>query len=98
MIRKSLSKETTAIKICGITKTSEAKSIAQLNIDAIGVIGVKKSPRFVSEQDCMRIFNEVEKVSIKRERFHNGEWITSEEVMQRDSSGPREAARPSGWC
>ena len=63
MIRKSLSKESTAIKICGITKTSEAKSIAQLNINAIGVIGVKNSPRFVTEQDCIRIFNEVEKVS-----------------------------------
>ena len=68
MIRKSLSKESTAIKICGITKTSEAKSIAQLNINAIGVIGVKKSPRFVTEQDCIRIFNEVEKVSSSIEK------------------------------
>ena len=68
MIRKSLSKESTAIKICGITKTSEAKSIAQLNINAIGVIGVKKSPRFVKEQDCIRIFKEVEKVSSSIEK------------------------------
>ena len=63
MIRKSLSKKSTAIKICGITKASQAKSIAQLKINAIGVIAVEKSPRFVPENKCMEIFNEVEKIS-----------------------------------
>jgi len=63
MIRKSSSKKSTAIKICGITNTSQAKSIAQLKINAIGVIGVKKSPRFVPEEECIKIFNEVERVS-----------------------------------
>ena len=63
MIRNSLTKKSTAIKICGITNTSQAKSIAQLKVDAIGVIGVKKSPRFVPEKECIDIFNEVEKVS-----------------------------------
>ena len=59
MIRKSTSKKSTAIKICGITTTSQAKSIAQFKINAIGVIGVKNSPRFVAEEECIRIFNEV---------------------------------------
>ena len=68
MIRKSTSRKSTAIKICGITKTSQAKSIAQLKVNAIGVIGVKNSPRFVSEQECIRIFNEVEKVSSNIEK------------------------------
>ena len=63
MIRKSSSKKSTAIKICGITKTSQARSIAELKINAIGVIGVKNSPRFVPEEECMKIFNEVERVS-----------------------------------
>ena len=63
MIRKSSSKKSTAIKICGITNTSQAKSIAQLKINAIGVIGVKESPRFVPEEECIKIFNEVERVS-----------------------------------
>ena len=63
MIRKSPSKKSTAIKICGITKTSQAKTIAQFKINAIGVIGVKKSPRFVTDEECIKIFNEVEKVS-----------------------------------
>tara|TARA_Y100001968_G_C19407878_1_gene744679 strand:+ start:1064 stop:1732 length:669 start_codon:yes stop_codon:yes gene_type:complete len=68
MIRKSPTKESTAIKICGITKASQAKSIAQLKIDAIGVIGVRKSPRFVTEGECIKIFDEVEKISSKIER------------------------------
>jgi len=68
MIRKSSSKKSTAIKICGLTKTSQARSIAQLKINAIGVIGVKNSPRFVPEEECIKIFNEVEKVSSNIER------------------------------
>ena len=63
MIRKSPSKKSTAIKICGITNSSQAKSIAQLKINAIGVIGVKNSPRFVPEEECIKIFNAIEKVS-----------------------------------
>tara|TARA_B100000214_G_scaffold313961_1_gene246712 strand:- start:499 stop:1173 length:675 start_codon:yes stop_codon:yes gene_type:complete len=68
MIRKSTPRKSTAIKICGITKTSQARSIAKLKINAIGVIGVKNSPRFVSEEECMKIFNEIEKVSLTIER------------------------------
>ena len=68
MIRKSSSKKSTAIKICGLTKTSQARSIAELKINAIGVIGVKNSPRFVPEEECMKIFNEIEKVSSSIEK------------------------------
>ena len=68
MIRKSSSKKSTAIKICGLTKTSQARSIAEFKINAIGVIGVKNSPRFVPEEECMKIFNEVEKVSSNIEK------------------------------
>ena len=68
MIRKSTSIKSTAIKICGITNPSQAREIAQLSINAIGVIGVKDSPRFVPEEECIKIFNEVEKVSSSIER------------------------------
>ena len=50
------------------TKTSQARSIAELKINAIGVIGVKNSPRFVPEEKCIKIFNEVEKVSSEIEK------------------------------
>ncbi|AIQ96725.1 phosphoribosylanthranilate isomerase [Prochlorococcus sp. MIT 0801] len=68
MIRKSSSKKSTAIKICGLTKTSQARSIAEFKINAIGVIGVKNSPRFVPEEECIKIFNEVAKVSSSIEK------------------------------
>jgi len=68
MIRKSTSKKSTAIKICGLTKTSQARSIAKLKINAVGVIGVENSPRFVPEEECIKIFNEVEKVSSSIEK------------------------------
>jgi phosphoribosylanthranilate isomerase len=68
MIRKSTSKKSTAIKICGLTKVSQARSIAEFKINAIGVIGVKNSPRFVPEEKCMKIFNEVDKVSSSIEK------------------------------
>ena len=68
MIIKSTSKKSTAIKICGITKISQARKIAQLRVNAIGVIGVKDSPRFVPEEECINIFNEVAKVSSSIER------------------------------
>ena len=68
MIRKSTSRKSTAIKICGITMSSQARDIAQLRINAIGVIGVKSSPRFVPEEECIKIFNEVEKVSSSIEK------------------------------
>ena len=68
MISKSTSKKSIAIKICGITKTSQARDIAQLRINAIGVIGVKNSPRFVPEEECVRIFNEIDKISSSIEK------------------------------
>ncbi len=68
MFSKSKSKQSIAIKICGITKISQAKEIARLRVNAIGVIGVKESPRFVEEGKCSMIFNEVEKVSSTIER------------------------------
>ena len=68
MIRKSTSKKSTAIKICGITNTMQAREIALLGIDAIGVIGVKNSPRFVAEEECIKIFREIEKISSSIEK------------------------------
>ena len=47
----------TAVKICGITQLNQAKKIAALGIDAIGVIGVASSKRFVSESERRRLFS-----------------------------------------
>tara|TARA_Y100001968_G_scaffold146239_1_gene133723 strand:+ start:7794 stop:8480 length:687 start_codon:yes stop_codon:yes gene_type:complete len=47
---------TTALKICGITKIEQALKIASFGVNAIGVIGVESSPRFVNEVQRRKIF------------------------------------------
>ena len=67
-------KTSTAIKICGITKITQAKAIASLGIDAIGVIGVEKSPRFVSEKHRRILFSEINKYSPALKRV----WVIAD--------------------
>tara|TARA_Y100001968_G_scaffold291647_1_gene296250 strand:+ start:353 stop:790 length:438 start_codon:yes stop_codon:yes gene_type:complete len=68
MIIKSSSKKSITIKICGITETSQAREIAKLRVNAIGVIGVRNSPRFVSKEKCSEIFHAVEEISSSIEK------------------------------
>ena len=91
MIRKSTSKKSTAIKICGITKTSQARSIAQFRVNAIGVIGVKNSPRFVTEEECIKIFNEIEKVSLSIEKV----FVIANEKLETIKSIINRSIKPS---
>ena len=91
MIRKSTSKKSTAIKICGITKTSQARSIAQFRVNAIGVIGVKNSPRFVPEEECIKIFNEIEKVSLSIEKV----FVIANEKLETIKSIINRSIKPS---
>ena len=51
----------TLVKICGVTSVRQALEIAKLGVDAIGVISVKESPRYVSEIKEGEIFNKLEK-------------------------------------
>ena len=57
-----------SVKICGITQIEQALEIAFLGVDAIGVIGVESSPRFLCEKKRRKLFNELMKnaPSIKR--------------------------------
>ena len=51
--------KSTSIKICGITNTDQAKAIAKMKVNAIGVIGVESSKRFVKESQRREIFHEL---------------------------------------
>ena len=46
----------TQIKICGITSVAQALEIAELGVDAIGIISVEESPRYVLPKDKKEIF------------------------------------------
>ncbi len=52
-------KNSISLKICGLTDAEQAKTIALLGVDAIGVIGVKKSKRYVAEVQRRKIFSEL---------------------------------------
>jgi len=70
----------TAVKICGITKIHQALEIASLGADAIGVIGVENSPRFIHEPERRELFNELELKAPNVERV----WVVadpSDEVL-----------------
>ena len=56
-----MSEAKTLVKFCGITSVDQALQIANLGVDAIGVISVKESPRFVSLKRKKDIFRNLKK-------------------------------------
>ena len=44
------------LKICGITDPEQAQAIAQMGVQAIGVIGVPATPRFVEPAQRRALF------------------------------------------
>ena len=49
-------KTKTLVKICGITSTKQAVQVAELGSNAIGIISVNESPRYVSPKKKKEIF------------------------------------------
>ncbi len=54
-----MSKFKPLIKICGVTSIDQAIQIAELGVDAIGIISVKESPRYISQQNKNHIFQKL---------------------------------------
>ena len=58
----------TQIKICGITSVAQALEIAKLGVDAIGIISVEESPRYVLPSKKREIFETLKKFFPKVKR------------------------------
>ena len=58
----------TQIKICGITSVDQALEIARLGVDAIGVISVEESPRYILPSKKKEIFQNLSKIFPKVKR------------------------------
>ncbi len=56
------------VKICGITSKQQAIQIARMGANAIGIIAVKESPRYISAERKKEIFQTLESFSPKTER------------------------------
>jgi len=61
-------KTNTLVKICGLTSEEQALQVAQLGANAIGIISVEESPRYVSAVIKKKIFKTLEKSYPKVER------------------------------
>ncbi len=53
-------KTNTLVKICGLTSEEQALQVAKLGANAIGIISVKESPRYVSAEIKKKIFKTLE--------------------------------------
>ena len=49
-------KTNTLVKICGLTSEEQALQVAKLGANAIGIISVQESPRYVSAEKKKKIF------------------------------------------
>jgi len=53
-------KNKTLVKICGVTSLDQAIQIAELGTDAIGIISIEESPRYISQKKKKEIFKTLE--------------------------------------
>ena len=56
------------VKICGLTSEEQALQVAKLGANAIGIISVKESPRYVSAEIKKKVFKTLENFHPKIER------------------------------
>ena len=61
-------KTNTLVKICGLTSEEQALQVAKLGADAIGIISVEESPRYISAEIKKKIFKTLKKSYPKIER------------------------------
>ncbi len=61
-------KTNTLIKICGLTSEEQALQVAKLGANAIGIISVEESPRYISAEKKKKIFKTLESFYPKIER------------------------------
>ena len=61
-------KTKTLVKICGITSIEQAVQVAALGINAIGIISVDESPRYISSEKKKEIFKTLKDLYPKIER------------------------------
>jgi len=61
-------KSNTLVKICGLTSEEQALQVAKLGANAIGIISVEESPRYISAEKKKKIFKTLESFYPKIER------------------------------
>jgi len=80
----------TLIKICGLTSEEQALQVAKLGADAIGIISVEESPRYISAKIKKKIFKTLERLYPKIERVSVVQNCPIDLIIQNFSGNPSE--------
>ena len=72
----------TQIKICGITSVNQALEIARLGVDAIGIISVEESPRYVLPSKKKEIFENLSKYFPKVKRVSVIKNVPTKKILE----------------
>ena len=83
-------KTKTLVKICGITSEHQAVQIADFGADAIGVISVKESPRYISSNKKNKIFKTLANLDPHIERVSVVKNCPIESIIENFSGNPSE--------
>ncbi len=85
-----MTKTNTLLKVCGITSKQQAIQIAEFGVDAIGIISVEESPRFVSAESKREIFKTLENMFPKIERVSVVKNYPIDKIIKNSLTNPSE--------
>ncbi len=85
-----MTKTKTLVKICGITTEEQAVQIAQLGADAIGIISVEESPRYIPAKNKREIFKTLESLYPEIERVSVVKNCPIDLIINNFLDGPNE--------
>ena len=80
----------TLVKICGITSIEQAVQVAELGADAIGIISVDESPRYISPEKKKEIFKSLKDLYPKIERVSVVKDIPFDSIIKGFLGDPNE--------
>ncbi len=83
-------KSKTLVKICGITSIEQAIQVADLGVNAIGIISVKDSPRYISQKKKQEIFKTLSELYPNIERVSVIKNLSLDFIIKNLSEGENE--------
>ena len=84
-------KNKTLVKICGITTLEQAIKVCELGANAIGIICVEESPRYVSPENKQGIFENLKNLYPNIERISVVKNSSIDSIIKNFLGEPKES-------